>query len=300
MKKNNKATPFLMILVLSIVATQLSLKAVGINITPSIGTVVHSWGKMVSLIGGVYQPGFVAELGTLSNHLLCDEGKAPAETESSCGELACNKAKDFEFELPPPIDVNDPSVTIEEPVQEPGLKAISKFISKQEDKKADVLDTEVVAITSDVDGSDIVAGPGTESSEEVVRSVAMGTVVDESAAESKPVTIQFENRIFFGDDETLAAPKADKAKKPCTDFEKFKKLEEIKRLQEEFQLEPEEEFVDPQTVHSFGVQVFQASQAAVEKTRRFRVIIKRSPMMLPLARPHAVSNESINLVNVAE
>src|SRR5215212_1592523 len=113
MKKHNRTAPFLMILVLSVVATQLSLKAVGVKITPSVGTMVHSWGKMASMIGGVYQPGFVAELDTLSNHLLCTEGKAPAETEKSCGELACNKATDFEFELPPLIDINDPSVTID-------------------------------------------------------------------------------------------------------------------------------------------------------------------------------------------
>src|SRR5205085_10200562 len=299
MKKNNKATPFLMILVLSIVATQLSLKAVGINITPSIGTVVHSWGKMVSLIGGVYQPGFVAELGTLSNHLLCDEGKAPAETESSCGELACNKAKDFEFELPPPIDINDPSVTIEEPIQEPCPKPINRFISKQEDKKAEVLDTEFLEIVADVAEDSSASEPGAESREEFVRSVTGDIAVDDSAAESKPVTIQFENRILFSGDEAQTSSNAEKAKKPCPDLEKFKKLEEIKKLQEEFQLEPEWQFTE-QTVPGFGVQAFQASQS-VEKPRRFRVIIKRSPMlMLPLAAPRAVSNESVNLVNVAE
>src|SRR5205085_1654876 len=149
MKKNNKATPFLMILVLSIVATQLSLKAVGINITPSIGTVVQSWGKMATLIGGIYQPGFVAELGTLSNHLLCDEGKNPADTEKACGELACNRVNDFDFELPPPIDVNDPSVTIQEPIQQPSPKPMSRIISDQEIIKDDAPSVAVIPMVMD-------------------------------------------------------------------------------------------------------------------------------------------------------
>jgi hypothetical protein len=299
MKKNNKATPFLMILVLSIVATQLSLKAVGINITPSIGTVVQSWGKMASLIGGVYQTGFITELGTLSNHLLCNDGKVPAEAEKSCSELACNKVKDFEFELPPPIDVNDPSVTIEEPVQEPSLKAISRIISKREGEKATVLDVEVLEIAADADEDGSAAEPRAENGVETVRSIAVGIAVDEEEIETKPATLQPENRIFFfSDSEAAIAPKADKAKKPCPDVEKFKKLEEIKKLQEEFQLEPEWQFTE-QTVPNFGVQALQASQS-VEKPRRFRVIVKRNFTFLPLATPRAVNNESINFVNLAE
>src|SRR5688500_12613481 len=103
MKKNNKSTPFLMILVLSIIATQLSLKTFGVNVTPSLGTIIQSWGKVAGVIGSIYHPGLVAQLDTLSIHFLNTDGKVPLETEKPCGELACNPGNDFEFELPPPI-----------------------------------------------------------------------------------------------------------------------------------------------------------------------------------------------------
>jgi hypothetical protein len=297
MKKHNKTAPFLMILVLSMVAMQFSLKAVGINITPSMGTVVHSWGKMASMIGGVYQPGFVAELDTLSNHLLCNE-KAPADAETPCGELACNKVKDFEFELPPQIDLNDPSVTIEEPVQELSPKAMTRPVNTSEEGISDMLPLEVLEITADADEEGGAVGPAAEKGEEVIRSIAVGVASDEPEAESKATPAQFENKIFFTSDEAQSTPKADKIKKPCSDLEKLKKFEEIKKLREEFQLEPEWHYLEP-AIPDFTVQTFQASQN-LEKSKRVRIIIKRNTMLLPLAMPRSAARESINFVDLAE
>jgi hypothetical protein len=298
MKKNNKTTPFLMILVLSIVATQLSLRAMGINITPSMGTVVHSWGKVAGLIGGVYQPGFITELGTLSNHLLCNEGKVLVETENSCSELACNKVKDFEFELPPPIDVNDPSVTIEEPVQEPSVKTVNTITGRQEYPKTEPLHVERMEIVADAYEDGSVAEPKAESREELVRPADVGFAAVEPEAENKLIITQPDNRVSFSDEEATAAPKAEKAKKPCPDVERLKKLEEMKKLQEEFQIEPDGQFVQ-QTMPGFGFQAFQASQS-FEKSKHIRVIIKWTPSMLHMIVPRSADKENVNLVNTAE
>lgn len=298
MKKHNKTTPFLMILVLSMVATQLSLQAVGINITPSIGTMVHSWGKMASLIGGVYQPGFAAELDTLSNHLLCNEGKTPAETEKPCGDLACNKMKDFEFELPPTIDPNDQTVTIEEPVQEFVPRTLIKLDAIPEEKSLDMLSVEVLEIASDADEGGAPVGGPAEKREEAVRSIAIGIATEEPEAESKAAPTFFGDKVFFTTEEEPVAPKADKAKKPCSELEKTKKFEEIKKLQEEFQLEPEWYFTE-QPTPSFAMQAYQASQN-MERPRRVRVIIKRNFTPLPLALPRSLAKESINFVDVGE
>lgn len=298
MKKHTKTAPFLMILVLSMVATQLSLKAVGINITPSIGTMVHSWGKMASMIGGVYQPGFVAELDTLSTHLLCNDGKAPADAEKPCGELACNNLKDFEFELPPPIDLNDPTVIIEEHFQDPGPKAINRLVNHSEESLPEVLDFERLEIAEGVDVESSGVGTTAEKTEDLVRSNANGAAADEPEAESKPTPAQFETRIYITGDETQAGPKADKLKKPCSELDKVKKFEEIKKLREEFQLEPEWPYLEP-AIPDFTVQTFQASQN-LERARRVRVILKRNTILLPLALPRATIKESINFVDLAE
>jgi hypothetical protein len=298
MKKYNKSTPFLMLLVLSLVATQLSLKALGFNVTPSIGTVVQSWGKMASILGGVYQPGFVAELDTLSNHLLCDEDKTAIEKESSRGELACNKMRDFEFELPPTIDVNDPTVTIEEPLQIPTPKSYTRPEGRSEMDQPTVLDLEVLEIAADADSEGgVVEGPA-ERREEAVRSIAAGVTADESEAEGKAGPSQMNERVFFSTDESPASPKVDKQKKPCAELERMKKLEEIKRLQDEFQLVPEWNYPE-QPATSYMVQAFQARQG-IEKSRRVRVIIRNNFMLLPLAKPRIAANDSINFVDVAE
>lgn len=304
MKKNNKTTPFLMILVLSIVATQLSLKAVGINITPSIGTVVQSWGKMAALIGGIYQPGFVAELDTLSNHILCDEDKAAAEAEKPCGEIACNRVKDFDFELPPPIDVNDPSVTIHEPIQEASPKPMSRIISNQEDKKADASSTEIVeGEVADADEEGDGLRPAAETRQEPVRP-AVGIILEAPEPEGKPATGPSESRVSIYSDEIQTAPKDEKAKKPCADVEKYKKLEEIKELEEKFQLKPDGQYIE-QTAPIFEVQIFQAAQTfqanqSFEKVKRATVRMKRVPIMLPMVLPLTVKTEDGNSVSTAE
>jgi hypothetical protein len=108
MKKINRKTPFLMMLVLSLVASQLFVKAFGINLTPSLGTIIHSWGRVANVLGVAYQPSFLAELDALGKHLFCNETQLIVDGEKSKGELACNKGDEFDFELPPTIDIKEP------------------------------------------------------------------------------------------------------------------------------------------------------------------------------------------------
>ena len=294
MRKNNKSTPFLMILVLSIVATQLSLKAFGVNITPNIGTIFHSWGKVASVIGCVYHPGLATQLDVLSNHFFYTDGKVPVEAEKSCGELACNKVNDFEFELPPTIDVNDPSVTIEEPVRVYFPKVISRGLAKKESLDFKELEVEVlqIAADSDEDGGDSEGKP--EEKGESLPSTAIGVPSDEPEAENKVSAPQYENRVFFAEDEPQVAPKAEKNKKPCQELERLKKLEETRRLMDEYNFENVLPFVNP-TSPIFEVQASQGSKY-LDKARRVRVVIRRSP----LAMPRPSGSDSFNLLTVAE
>jgi hypothetical protein len=290
MRKNNKSTPFLMILVLSIIATQLFLKAFGVNITPSIGTIFHSWGKVASVIGCVYHPGLATQLDVLSNHLLHTDGKDMVETEKSRGELACNKDNDFEFEPPPAIDVNDPSVTIEEPVKVYFPKAISRCLGKKESLTIKELDVEVLQIAADSDEE----GAEEEAKAEGIRSIAIGIPADDPEAGSKVSAPQFENRVFYGESESQEAPKADKSKRPCQEMERLKKLEETRRLMDEFTFENVLPFVNP-TIPNFEVQASQGNKY-FDKAKRVRVVIRRNPLAVPLPS----SNDTFNFLTVAE
>lgn len=279
MNKKNKSTPFLMILVLSIIATQLSLKALGVNLTPGFDTLIHSWGKVAGVIGYVYHPGLVAELDTLSNHFLCTEGKVPPETEKSCGELACNRGSDFEFAPPPPIDVNDPSVIIEEPVQEFCVKAISRSTVKRENLDDEKLAVEVLQIATEADEESVAEEAKPEAKTESLRSIAIGLATDDSEAENKNLAPQFEDKIFVREDEFEVTPKPERTKKPCQELERLKKLEEFKKLLNEFQLETEWQLVN-QSKLPFEAQASMAKKY-FEKNKRLRVIIKMTPLALP-------------------
>jgi hypothetical protein len=290
MKKNNKSAPFLMILVLSIIATQLFLKAFGVDITPSIGTIFHSWGKVASVIGCVYHPGLATQLDVLSNNLLHTDGKAPVDAEKSSGELACNKGNDFEFEPPPTIDINDPSVTIEEPVKLYFPKAVSRCLGKKESLTIKELDVEVLQIAADADEE----STEPEAKVESIRSIAIGIPADEPETENKVSGPQFENRVFWSEAEPQEAPKADKSKKPCQELERLKKLEETRRLMDEFTFENTLPFVNP-TIQNFEVQASRGNRY-LDKVKRMRVIIKRNAMAVP--RPSG--SDSFNVLNVAE
>ena len=294
MRKNIKSTPLLMSLVLSIIATQLSLNAFGINIAPSLTTIIHSWGKVASMIGGVYQPDFVAELDALSNHFLCSDGKVLVDTEKPSGELACQKGNEFDFELPPPIDVNDPSVIIKEPVIEYCPKAISRTILKKESNEVEALASEVLQIAADSDEESPASETNSQAIEESVRSITTGIASDAAEPENKVFAPQFENKIFFSAEDAQVSPKAEKNRKPCPELERLKKFEETRKFLNEFQFETELQFVNERKP-DFDTQAFQAHQF-LEKAKRVRIIIK----MNPLALPRPLNKESMNLLNIAE
>ncbi len=294
MSKNTKSTPFLMILVLSIIATQLFLNAFGINMTPRIGTIFQSWGKVASVIGCMYHPSLVAELNTLSTHFLYSDGKVPSETEKNRGELACNRGREFEFEAPPPIDVNDPSVTIKEPVKECFLKAISRSIVRKDSIGMKELDVEVLEIAADSDEESAAPEAKPVSKEESIRSIAVGVAADEPGAESKAFAPQSEVKVFFDEDEAPVAPKTEKLKKPCPDLEKLRKLDETVKLLDGYKFEQELQLVN-QAKSNLEIQAFQAFKY-LERSKRVRVMIRRNPT----ARPHPAIHESFNVLTVAE
>lgn len=294
MNKKNKSAPFLMILVLSIIATQLSLKAFGVNLTPSLGTIIASWGKVAGVIGCVYQPGLLAELDALSDHFLHTDSKVAQGTENLCGELACNQSTDFELEPPPPIEANDPSVTIEEPVQEFCVMAISRSTGKKEILDAEKLNVEVVQIAADSDEENAADEAKSEAKAESIRSIAVGITADDPEAESEASAPQFMEKIFVRGESFQVAPKPDGNKKPCQELERLRKLEETRKSLEEFQLETQFQLMN-QGGQSFE---FQASMAKkyLEKARRVRVIIKRNP----LALPHSSKTDSLDFLTGPE
>jgi hypothetical protein len=297
MKKNNKSTPFLMILVLSIIATQLSLKSFGVNVTPSLGTIIQSWGKVAGVIGHIYHPGLVAQLDTLSIHFLNSDGKAPLETEKPCGELACNPGKDFDFELPPPIDVNDPSVTIDEPAKECFVKVISRSIVKRESPGLKELDVEVLEIAADADAESAATEAKPEAIVESLRSIAVGITADEPEVENNAFAPLLENKAIVSEEEAQATPKPEKHKKPCSELEKLRKLDETVKLMYEYKFEPELQLVN-QAKPNFDMDAFQALQAFrfLDRAKRVRVVIRPQPLTLP----RSSVKETFNLLTVAE
>jgi hypothetical protein len=309
MKKINKSTPFLMILVLSLITSQLFLRAFGVNVTPSLGTMMKSWGKVASTVGFVYQPGFVAELDVLSNHFFCTEGKAPVEGEKPCGELACNRSDEFEFEPPPFIESKVPTWNEEGQGEGECHKPLRKIILKSAGR------AEVLEIAADAEES----APDAEDKAETFPATGATTFTveltgDTPEAEFKSFPNRIEGRVYFTNTDAQVAPKAEKTKKPCPEQENLRRLEETKKLVEEmknnyeFQQENvfklnQENFVKINSAKKLveelkancELEAFQALKN-FEKSKRMRFTVRIDPRDLPRLK----ANESFNVNNVAE
>jgi hypothetical protein len=279
MKKINRKTPFLMMLVLSLVASQLFVRAFGINLTPSLGTLVHSWGRVASVVGLVYQPSFLAELDALSTHLLCNDKPITVDSQQSNGELACNKGNEFDFELPPAIEIKEPDYG-EEPIKTCGLKSINKnWVLKDKD-----LDVEVLEMTADVEGDTPISEGRDEATTVVVlppTATAAETSTDAPEAEVKAPTPVYENKLMMTGEEVPSAPKPEKLRKPCPSEQEHLRKEELRRLEES------RRFIE-EIKENCDIPSYQALQAArnfegksFEKMKRYRFIIKVAPQILP-------------------
>ncbi|MBI3653432.1 MAG: hypothetical protein HY231_20570 [Acidobacteria bacterium] len=286
MKKLSRKTPFLMLLVLSLIASQLFLKAFGINLTPSLGTLAHSWSRVASAVGFVYQPGFAAELDALSHHLFCDEKGQPVDREEFCGEMACYKGNDFDFEMPPAIEITEPDYGVEP--EKPGCwKSAYKQILLQ-DKK---LETEVVEIATDADENSADADGKSEGTAVSSSTPATGEAATGAAeADAKTSVTTVENKIFMTTDDERVAPKADKIRKPCPEQRPLKR-EELQRLEENLKNFEERKM-------NYDIPLVQALQTLkrLEKTKHFRIIVRLSS---PVS-PHAFTSAPSSLAGLEE
>jgi hypothetical protein len=260
-----------MMLVLSLVTSQLFMNTFGISLTPSLGTIVHSWGKVASVLGFAYQPSFLAELDALSNHMLCNEKPIIIDGEKSNGQLACNKGNEFDFELPPTIEIREPDYGIE-PAKVSCLKSINKpWMLKDKN-----LDIEVLEMAADIDDET----PSTEAKEEATSVVLPAAVATEAStdtpeADTKASIFNWETKVSTSGDEVQSSPKPEKLRKPCPNEQEQIRKEELRRLEEGRKyLEEVKENCD--------IPFFQAmiAKKSFEKVKRYRVIVRVAPQLL--------------------